>query len=668
MIVKTPITVVAALLALLVALVCLAFGASSVLAAAPEIPQTEVPTAITGTTATLNGEPNPNVEAEVGYHFAYSTTATCTEGATTAFEPEAKLPAATKVTTNVTGLEGSTTYAVCLVASNPEGETTGTPQTFKTPASKPVVESQSVSGVTPLDAMLEGSVNPESQETTYHLEFATNSAFTTGVKTFAYGVAGPGTSSVQPLGPVDIGGGLTPNTIYYYRVVAKNPTGETKGTVGQPFGEFTTEALKAPSIDGESVTGVAQTRVELHAQINPEYQETEYQFKLGTSTAYGVDMPTSLTGFGVGEGFFGELGAGVNVQNELKAQALEALKPNIEYHYEVLAKNKTGTTEGFTVLGDQKFLTLPNPPSVGTGEASSITTHGATISGSVNPGSSGFPAQDDTQYSFQYGTTMSYGHQVPGLLDHAEAETCRVDHEKGEACPTESEAGEGEGAKAEQANLVDLEPGITYHYRIVATNDNANTEGGLPQTVYGQDETFTTPATPPVLSGVSVSGVTQSSATITATLDPQGLLTRYELQLGSTPGLLQAEAFGNTAGVLPLTLTVGSLSPGTLYYYKLIATSLNGTSEPEGTFTTALGPGASSPLTQPPTPPLLTTPAIAFPAETKTTTPKALTNAQKLAKALKACRKDVRHAKKEQCERKARAKYGPVRKKTARKK
>jgi hypothetical protein len=50
------------------------------------------------------------------------------------------------------------------------------------------------------------------------------------------------------------------------------------------------------------------------------------------------------------------------------------------------------------------------------------------------------------------------------------------------------------------------------------------------------------------------------------------------------------------------------------------------------------------------------------------TTKKALTRAQKLTKALKACHKDVRHAKKEQCEKKARAKYGPVRKKSARKK
>ena len=49
-------------------------------------------------------------------------------------------------------------------------------------------------------------------------------------------------------------------------------------------------------------------------------------------------------------------------------------------------------------------------------------------------------------------------------------------------------------------------------------------------------------------------------------------------------------------------------------------------------------------------------------AKTKAKT-KALTRAQKLTKALKACKKDVRHAKRQKCEKEARARYGPVRKK-----
>jgi hypothetical protein len=47
---------------------------------------------------------------------------------------------------------------------------------------------------------------------------------------------------------------------------------------------------------------------------------------------------------------------------------------------------------------------------------------------------------------------------------------------------------------------------------------------------------------------------------------------------------------------------------------------------------------------------------------------RALNHAQLLAKALKQCKKEVRHAKRQKCEKEARAKYGPVRKKSARKK
>jgi hypothetical protein len=106
------------------------------------------------------------------------------------------------------------------------------------------------------------------------------------------------------------------------------------------------------------------------------------------------------------------------------------------------------------------------------------------------------------------------------------------------------------------------------------------------------------------------------------------------------------------------------LSSGTLYYYRLIASNLNGIAEPppEGAFTTAAGPGASSPLTQPPTPPLLATPVIAFPSESPTgggvqgKNTKRLTNAQKLANALKACRKKPK-SKRAACERQARKRY-----------
>ncbi len=683
MTVKTAVAMLAGVLVVLV------FSAAPALAAAPEAPVTEAPAAIAGTTATFKGELVPGATSEkVTYYFAYSAGlgAACTEsGMRAPGEPFPEAEDNEKVSVPVSGLEGSTTYAVCLLASNPEGETTGSQQTFKTLASRPVVVSEAATAVTPFDASLEAVLNPERRVSTYYFEYAPTKLAVEKSEGTSFGESSiPAGSEAQGTGPVDIGGGLTPATTYYYRVVASSANGATDG----PVESFETEPLVEPSIDAESVTGATQTGAELHALINPEYQETEYQFKLGTSTAYGVDMPTSLMGFGVGEGFFGDLETGgVNVQSELQAQALPALKPNTEYDYEALAKNKTGTSEG----PNETFLTLPNPPTVSTGGFSGVTTSAATISGSVDPGSSGFPTQDDTKYYFQYGTTTGYGHQVPGLLDQAEAEVCREDLERDEACPAESEAGEGESTNVEQSNLVSLQPGVTYHYRIVATNDNASTDGGLPQTVYGQDETFTTTATPPILSEVSVQGIGQNSATISAVLDPQGLATRWELQLGATPGMLQpadtpcpgdetaaCPASGDTSSPLALNIPLLALTPGTTYYYKLVAVnpsspiSLETNQQKpaetlERSFTTApaagLAPGAL--------PALIPYQSIAalnakeaqedkkLPGPTTT-----LTNAEKLKKALKACKKK-KGTKRAKCEATARKKYPTAKQKKA---
>jgi hypothetical protein len=623
----------------LAALGLLALTAAPALAAAPETPETGKASAITSTTATLeDGVLNPNAPGEVGeYQFLYRVSETDCEGESAAPEPAGTALGNEKEVVppvKLTGLQPNAKYTFCLIERNAAEEQSppSTPVTFKTLAAKPAVDSESTPVVTPFEATLEALLNPNNQGTVYSFQYSTDASGETLEGSIA---TVEGTSLLSGFGEqsasVSTGAVLTPNTTYYYRVLATNATGTTEGEVKI----FTTAALEKPLIDGESVTGVTQTNAELHALINPNYQETEYQFRLGTDTSYGLGpVPATAVGLG-GAGFFGDLEAIVNLHTEGVK-----LEPNTEYHYEAVATNASGSTEGLVAQGDQTFLTLPNPPTAITGQASSITPNGATISGAVNPGSVGPNSQ--TTYFFQYGPSTSYGAQAP-------------------LAP--GDAGEGTSPVIEAANLSELEPGVRYHYRIVATNDNANT----PQSAFGEDETFTTVATPPILSAVSVSALTQSSVTITATLDPRGLPTRYELQLGSAPGALQAQAFGNTAGVLPLTLTVGSLSPGTLYYYKLIATNLNGTSEPEGTFTTAPGPGASSPLTQPPTPPLLTTPAIAFPSEPTAGAPvkksKALTIKQKLARDLKNC---ARRPKKQRasCRRSALSKYNKAQRRT----
>lgn len=100
---------------------------------------------------------------------------------------------------------------------------------------------------------------------------------------------------------------------------------------------------------------------------------------------------------------------------------------------------------------------LIQAPAVTTNAARGVTSSGATLNGSVDPG-----AQAAT-YKFDYGTTTGYGSSVPS--------------------PARS-AGPGTSAVNESATVTGLRPGTTYHYRIEATNATGTT--------YGSDQTFTT--------------------------------------------------------------------------------------------------------------------------------------------------------------------------------
>jgi CSLREA domain-containing protein len=95
------------------------------------------------------------------------------------------------------------------------------------------------------------------------------------------------------------------------------------------------------------------------------------------------------------------------------------------------------------------------PPLATTAAPGGVTFGGATLKGTVDP------SARETAAVFQYGTTTSYGSTVQlGLV------------------------GSGVGSVPVSAVLVALRQGVTYHYRVVATNAEGTTAGA--------DQTFTT--------------------------------------------------------------------------------------------------------------------------------------------------------------------------------
>jgi DNA-binding beta-propeller fold protein YncE len=137
------------------------------------------------------------------------------------------------VTADVTGLSPNTTYHFRLVAANASGSNQSEDRTFTTQG-PPVITSTSVSDVTATEAVLNGQINPEHFDTSYHFEYGT---------TAAYGASAPvpdadlGVTSLEQRVRVPITG-LTPDTTYHFRLVAHSAQGTTDG----PDRTFTTYA------------------------------------------------------------------------------------------------------------------------------------------------------------------------------------------------------------------------------------------------------------------------------------------------------------------------------------------------------------------------------------------------------------------------------------------
>lgn len=618
------------------------FSAPAALAATPEAPHTEGPLPIGATTATLKGELNPGLSTEkVAYHFAYSAApaATCTESGATA--PAEPFPEAAgnhkKVTEAVTGLEGSTAYTVCLVAANPAEPAESTPgssETFTTLASKPVLVSQSTSGETPFAATLNAEINPENQA-------STSCEFEYG-KTITYGKS----ATCEPNEPLEGPSvearsarvaGLEAGTTYHYHVVVKNATGETKG-VG---GEFTTLTLEKPVVEGESVSGLTSTAVKVEAKVNPNYQETACVVRYWPATeaeSTGPTTPCTPTGAELGEG-----GEAVAVSAQI-----EGLLAGVTYDYRVIATNATGETPG----AQATFTTL-DTPAVTTGAAAGMTRTTSVLSGTVDP------AGAATSYYFAYVNQAGY---------EAALAAGSADPYAGGRTTTPVAVGSGyEAEAAGPLTIEELTPATTYHYAVVASNSLGTT--------IGPDQVFTTSApTRPAVSTGGAEGVSQLSASITGTVNTQGLSTISQFEFGAVPyaGTMAPATVTSSSGTVETISTSfnNDLQPGTTFYYRTVATNADGTSYgAEQSFTTGSFPPG---FTVPATPAFIPYASIAEldareVQEGKKTPPKPLTKAQKLAKALKACTKKPKKQR-AGCKRQARKKYGTWQKKRSSKK
>ncbi|MGA7704308.1 MAG: hypothetical protein WB998_05370 [Solirubrobacteraceae bacterium] len=337
------------------------------------------------------------------------------------------------------------------------------------------------SNVTATGATLEGEVNPDGVDTSSFFEYGPCETPTT-CSSSAYGHTAPTvqTAGGPSSGSADDGSGvanvpveasvsglLPPNQTYHYRLVGRNVDGN--GSPGME-GQFTTQPV--PPIVGVLPASVVTFDVAiLQATLNPENSETTYQFEYGlcnvieTCAASGYTNETSSQHSSV----YGTM----RVSREI-----EGLLPSRAYHYRLVAINGAGAN---VINGPSEgtFTTTPAPPLlVESATASDIAQTSAVISGTVDP--DGLAAS----YGFQlgteagvYGPTVGLGRLGVGLL----------------------------GSASVMLALEGLQPGLTYHYRLVASTAYTTVAGADRMfTTVGASVPFTQPLALPLLATPSI--------------------------------------------------------------------------------------------------------------------------------------------------------------------
>ncbi len=336
--------------------------------------------------------------------------------------------------------------------------------TFPIPVAKaPVVSSESSSDYRLTSATVSAQVNPNLLDTTYYFQYGTDPTFEDALSV--------------PVSPADIGSGYLPlvvnadlsglqqSTTYYYRVIAHNSFGGASGTTITGQTEAFTTLAPAPSATTAGTLEVTFDSATLAGSVFPgsvgAASDTKWCFQYGTGAGSEYNLGSvPLLPSDAGQGM-----SAVPV-----SLRLTRLEPGVTYRYRLIAVNSLGLGSASTACGTEggqeadgsegiftTSISLPSPL-VMTGTASGVTQNAATMSGTVNP--RGFR----TTYEFQVGLDTSYGVSIFG------------------------EAGAGFQAAPVSLSLQYLQPGTTYHYRLVAVS-----QGGK---VYGADETLTTPVFP----------------------------------------------------------------------------------------------------------------------------------------------------------------------------
>lgn len=201
-------------------------------------------------------------------------------------------------------------------------------------------------------------------------------------------------------------------------------------------------------------------------------------------------------------------------------------------------------TFALAAFSTNDLLINSGPPTATTGSSGSLTTNSAVVNGTVS--ADGLKAGG----YFQYGLATNYGNATASTVFQVNRGTSNI-----------------------SATISGLNGGTLYHYRAVATNSAG--------TNFGNDSAFITSGGFAVVTTTGISNLSTSSVTLLGTVDPNQLESGYYFVYGTTPSYGSFSATnlaGSGTTAQSVSASISGLSPGTLYYFALIATNAAGAS------------------------------------------------------------------------------------------
>jgi hypothetical protein len=151
----------------------------------------------------------------------------------------------------------------------------------------------------------------------------------------------------------------------------------------------------APVVETAEATSVSYASTGLNGAVDPNGEETVYQFEYGPTTSYGLTLPAPYAA------------AGSGTSTVAVGQTLTGLSSATTYHYRLVATNEGGTTHG----ADKTFTTTIAPPE----NSSRPTITGTPQQGQTLTASTGTWTNEPTSYTYQWQRCNSSGTECANI-------------------------------------------------------------------------------------------------------------------------------------------------------------------------------------------------------------------------------------------------------------